>query len=148
MYPSGTRFILRNIEFRLTGFDPSFNSQATSDLFNKYVKDQLMDIVDKDRRVKHSKLADGIEEALQNKKYVSGLDASQLEMCYPSIIQVCAFIEMCYPSFIQVCQIVNDSMWECVIFPSSRISIIQHTLIRVITFGLRWFKDSKLLLFK
>ena len=62
-------------------------SQATSDLFNKYVKEQIMDIVDKDRRVKHSKLADGIEEALQNKKYVSGLDASQLEMCYPSIIQ-------------------------------------------------------------
>ena len=133
LYPSGTRFILRNIEFRLTGFDPSFNSQATSDLFNKYVKDQLMDIVDKDRRVKHSKLADGIEEALQNKKYVSGLDASQLEMCYPSIIQVC--------------QIVNDSMWECVIFPSSRISIFPHTLIRVITFGLRWFKDSRRLLF-
>ena len=62
-------------------------SQATSDLFNKYVKEQIMDIVDKDRRVKHSNLADGIEEALQNKKYVSGLDASQLEMCYPSIIQ-------------------------------------------------------------
>lgn len=62
-------------------------SQATSDLFNKYVKEQIMDIVDKDRRVKHSKLADGIEEALQNKKYVSGLDTSQLEMCYPSIIQ-------------------------------------------------------------
>ena len=53
-------------------------SQATSDLFNKYVKEQIMDIVDKDRRVKHSKLADGIEEALQNKKYVSGLDTSQV----------------------------------------------------------------------
>jgi nucleosome binding factor SPN SPT16 subunit len=37
--------------------------------------------------VKHSKLADMVEEALQNKKYVSGLDSSQLDMCYPAIIQ-------------------------------------------------------------
>ena len=28
-----------------------------------------------------------MEEALQNKKYVSGLDQSQLDMCYPAIIQ-------------------------------------------------------------
>ena len=37
--------------------------------------------------MKHSKLADQVEEALQNKKYVSGLDNSQLDMCYPAIIQ-------------------------------------------------------------
>ena len=37
--------------------------------------------------VKHSRLADMVEEALQNKKYVSGLDNSQLDMCYPAIIQ-------------------------------------------------------------
>ena len=28
-----------------------------------------------------------VEEALQNKKYVSGLDNSQLDMCYPAIVQ-------------------------------------------------------------
>lgn len=37
--------------------------------------------------MKHSKLADQVEEALQNKKFVSGLDTSQLDMCYPAIIQ-------------------------------------------------------------
>ena len=39
------------------------------------------------QQVKHTKLADQVEEALQNKKYVSGLDNSQLDMCYPAIIQ-------------------------------------------------------------
>lgn len=28
-----------------------------------------------------------MEEALHNKKYVSGVDANQLDMCYPPIIQ-------------------------------------------------------------
>ena len=37
--------------------------------------------------MKHSKLADGVEQALQNKKYVTGVDVSQLDMCYPAIIQ-------------------------------------------------------------
>jgi len=37
--------------------------------------------------VKHSKLADQVEEALHNKKYVSGVDVNQLDMCYPPIIQ-------------------------------------------------------------
>ena len=41
-----------------------------------------------EKKVKHSKLSDQTEEALQNKKYVSGLDTSQLDMCYPPIIQV------------------------------------------------------------
>ncbi len=39
------------------------------------------------QKVKHSKLADQVEQALNNKKYVSGLDSSQLDMCYPAIIQ-------------------------------------------------------------
>ena len=39
------------------------------------------------QKVKHSKLADGVEQALQNKKYVTGVDTSQLDMCYPAIIQ-------------------------------------------------------------
>jgi nucleosome binding factor SPN SPT16 subunit len=37
--------------------------------------------------VKHSKLADGVEQALQNKKIVSGVDPANLDMCYPAIIQ-------------------------------------------------------------
>lgn len=39
------------------------------------------------QKVKHSKLTEGVEEAIQSKKYVSGVDISQLEMCYPAIIQ-------------------------------------------------------------
>ena len=37
--------------------------------------------------MKHTKLTEGVEEAIQSKKYVSGVDISQLEMCYPAIIQ-------------------------------------------------------------
>ena len=37
--------------------------------------------------MKHAKLADSVEEALQNKKYVAGLVNSDLDMCYPAIIQ-------------------------------------------------------------
>lgn len=37
--------------------------------------------------MKHAKLAEGVEQALNDKKFVSGVDTSQLEMCYPPIIQ-------------------------------------------------------------
>lgn len=37
--------------------------------------------------MKHSKLAEGIEVALTDKKYVTGVDTSQLDMCYPAIVQ-------------------------------------------------------------
>lgn len=39
------------------------------------------------QKVKHQKLAEGVESALTDKKYVSGVDTSQLDMCYPAIIQ-------------------------------------------------------------
>uniref|UniRef100_U5EVZ2 FACT complex subunit n=1 Tax=Corethrella appendiculata TaxID=1370023 RepID=U5EVZ2_9DIPT len=60
---------------------------ATVDVFTKYLKDHIMEIIDADKKVKHSKLAEGVETALSDKKYVSGVDASQLDMCYPAIIQ-------------------------------------------------------------
>ncbi|CAL1527639.1 unnamed protein product [Lymnaea stagnalis] len=62
-------------------------SQVTCDVFNKYLKEQIMEIIDADKKVKHIKLSDGVEQALQNKKYVSGVDTSQLDVCYPAIIQ-------------------------------------------------------------
>ncbi|XP_026678301.1 FACT complex subunit spt16 [Diaphorina citri] len=62
-------------------------SQVSVDLFNKYLKDQILDIVDADKKVKHVKLSEGVEQALTDKKYVSNVDTSQLEMCYPPIIQ-------------------------------------------------------------
>uniref|UniRef100_A0A336MRE7 FACT complex subunit n=1 Tax=Culicoides sonorensis TaxID=179676 RepID=A0A336MRE7_CULSO len=60
---------------------------ATVDVFTKYLKDTIMEIIDADKKVKHSKLAEGVESALTDKKFVTGVDTSQLDMCYPAIIQ-------------------------------------------------------------
>lgn len=62
-------------------------SMITVDVFTKYLKDQIMEIIDSDKKVKHSKLAEGVEGAINDKKYVSGVDLSQIDMCYPAIIQ-------------------------------------------------------------
>lgn len=60
---------------------------VSTDVYNKYLKDHIMEVIDADKKVKHSKLAEGVETALADKKYVSGVDLSQLDMCYPAIIQ-------------------------------------------------------------
>lgn len=60
---------------------------VTVDVFIKYLKDQIMGIIDSDKKVKHSKLAEGVESAVTDKKYVTGVDVSQVDMCYPAIIQ-------------------------------------------------------------
>lgn len=39
------------------------------------------------QKVAHLTLAKGVEDALKEKKYVSGVDKSVLELCYPAIIQ-------------------------------------------------------------
>ncbi|XP_067013414.1 FACT complex subunit spt16 isoform X1 [Anabrus simplex] len=57
------------------------------DVYTKYLKDQIMEIIDSDKKVKHAKLAEGVETAITDKKYVSGVDTSQVDMCYPAIIQ-------------------------------------------------------------
>ncbi|ODM94648.1 FACT complex subunit spt16 [Orchesella cincta] len=62
-------------------------AQATADVFSKYLKDQIMDIVDADKKVRHAKLAEGVEAAASDKKYVTGVDVTQVDMCYPPIIQ-------------------------------------------------------------
>ncbi|CAG9771670.1 unnamed protein product [Ceutorhynchus assimilis] len=62
-------------------------SVVSVDVFTKYLKDQIMEIIDAEKKVKHSKLAEGVESAIQDKKYVSGVDVSQIDMCYPAIIQ-------------------------------------------------------------
>lgn len=60
---------------------------VTVDVFTKYLKDQIMEIIDSDKKVKHTKLAEGVEAAISDKKYVTGVDTSQVDMCYPPIIQ-------------------------------------------------------------
>ncbi|KAL1500922.1 hypothetical protein ABEB36_006341 [Hypothenemus hampei] len=62
-------------------------SLVTVDVFTKYLKDQIMEIIDSDKKVKHNKLAEGVESAIQDKKYVSGVDVNQVDICYPAIVQ-------------------------------------------------------------
>ncbi|XP_032592333.1 FACT complex subunit spt16 isoform X2 [Drosophila grimshawi] len=62
-------------------------SLVSMDIFNKYLKDEIMDIIDSDKKVKHTKLSDGCEAAIGEKKYTSGLDPRLLDMAYPPIIQ-------------------------------------------------------------
>lgn len=62
-------------------------SLVTVDVFTKFLKDQIMEIIDSDKKVKHSKLAEGVESAISDKKYVTGVDVTQVDMCYPAIIQ-------------------------------------------------------------
>jgi len=61
--------------------------QVTCDVFKKYLTEQIMEIIDAEKKTKHSKLSNGVEESLQNKKYVTGVDTGQLDVCYPAIIQ-------------------------------------------------------------
>ncbi|OXU23767.1 hypothetical protein TSAR_000965 [Trichomalopsis sarcophagae] len=60
---------------------------ASVDVFGKYLKDQILEIIDSDKKIKHSKLASGVDDAVVDKKYVTGVDLSQVDMCYPAIIQ-------------------------------------------------------------
>ncbi|CAF0939912.1 unnamed protein product [Rotaria sordida] len=61
--------------------------EITGKLYSKHLKDQIINIVDSERKVKHSKLSEGLESALNDEKYVSNVDANYVEMCYPAIVQ-------------------------------------------------------------
>ena len=54
-------------------------SYVTSTLFDKFFKQQVVKIVDEEKVVKHSKLADLIEQALDGKKFLgAGMDGDQV----------------------------------------------------------------------
>jgi len=61
----------------------------SSDLFSKYLKEQIMDIIDGDKKKSHGKLCKDIEEQIANKdsKILANVDKSAVDMCYPPIIQ-------------------------------------------------------------
>ena len=63
----------------------------SSDIFSKYLKEQIMDIIDGDKKKPHSKISKDIEDQINNKesKLMSGanVDKSAVDMCYPPIIQ-------------------------------------------------------------
>ncbi|XP_061108876.1 FACT complex subunit SPT16-like isoform X2 [Conger conger] len=60
---------------------------VTSEVFSKFFKERVMEIVDADEKVRHSKLAESVEKAIEEKKFLGGVDPSTVEMCYPPIIQ-------------------------------------------------------------
>lgn len=39
------------------------------------------------QKVKHSRLAESVEKAIEERKFLGGVDPSTVEMCYPPIIQ-------------------------------------------------------------
>lgn len=57
------------------------------EIYNKVFKENLMETIDSDRKLKHTKMTNMIEEALKDKKKLLGIDPSNVESCYPSIIQ-------------------------------------------------------------
>ncbi|XP_065828141.1 FACT complex subunit SPT16-like [Oscarella lobularis] len=63
-------------------------AQLSSDVFSKFYKTKLVEVVDQEKRLKHSQLADAIERALSDdKKWTAGMNMEQLEVCYPPIVQ-------------------------------------------------------------
>lgn len=57
------------------------------DLYYKYLREEITEIIDSDKKVRHSKLSDGVDQASNNKKYLKNVDLDQLDLCYPAIIQ-------------------------------------------------------------
>jgi hypothetical protein len=53
---------------------------VTLDVFSKYLKEQVMDIIDNDKKLKHSKLAEGVENAIQVRNAVN---VQKLDTPYP-----------------------------------------------------------------
>ena len=63
------------------------SSELTSTFFTKYIKDQLVFLIDKDKKIKHSKFSEQIEQASEDKKYLNGHDPAEVDSCFPPIIQ-------------------------------------------------------------
>ncbi|XP_065090827.1 FACT complex subunit spt16-like [Ochlerotatus camptorhynchus] len=62
------------LQGRLRGYH-----HQTVDVFNKYLKDHIMEIRDAGKNVKHAKLSEGVEQALTDKRYVSDVDTNYLK---------------------------------------------------------------------
>lgn len=61
--------------------------EITSKIYSKYLKDQLVNIIDGEKKTKHSKIAESVEQVINDSKYVSQNDKDFVEICYPAIIQ-------------------------------------------------------------
>lgn len=59
----------------------------TVDLYAKYLREEITEIIDADKKVKHSKLVEGVEKAAGDRKFIRGVDIGQVDVCYTPIIQ-------------------------------------------------------------
>ena len=60
---------------------------ATDDLYTKFLKEEITETIDSDKKVKHFKLSDDVDKAATQKKYIRNLDPAQVDLCYSPIIQ-------------------------------------------------------------
>lgn len=65
--------------------------------------------------MRHSKLAESVEKAIEEKKYLGGADPSTVEMCYPPIIQSGGNYSLKFSvvRFVQVQSHLGICSWFC-----------------------------------
>ena len=62
-------------------------SSLTCEVYHKYLREEITNIIDDEKKVKHTKLTEGTEKAISDKKYIKNADMRQVEPCYTPIIQ-------------------------------------------------------------
>lgn len=63
------------------------SSSLACEVYQKYLREEITNIIDDEKKVKHSKLTEGTEKAIADKKYIKNADIRQVEPCYSPIIQ-------------------------------------------------------------
>jgi len=61
--------------------------QLTDAVYCKYLREEIMDLIDSDKKMKHAKLTDGVEKATNDRKFIKNADISKVEVCYSPIVQ-------------------------------------------------------------
>lgn len=61
--------------------------EITSKIYSKHLKDQIVNIIDSEKKVKHSKLSEQVEASVNDSKFISSNDKQLIDICYPAIIQ-------------------------------------------------------------
>ncbi|CDW57132.1 FACT complex subunit spt16 [Trichuris trichiura] len=61
--------------------------ESTCAFFNKFLKPQLIGLVEEERVVSHAFISDACSKASRSSKYLADVDLTKLDLCYPPIIQ-------------------------------------------------------------